>query len=90
MRMGSEIYHTLKTVLKSKALPLRSAMKAVLRPTYRPNAEALEVIVAAIEKAGYKPGEQVGLAIDAAATEMYKNGLYVLEGEGLTNQRPND
>jgi len=84
MRMGSEIYHTLKSVLKSKGLVTAIGDEGGFAPNLSSNAEALEVIVAAIEKAGYKPGEQVMLAIDAAATEMYQNGLYALEGEGLT------
>ncbi len=84
MRMGAEIYHTLKSVLKSKGLVTAIGDEGGFAPNLASNAEALEVIVAAIEKAGYKPGEQVVLAIDAAATEMYKNGVYVMEGEGLT------
>ncbi|HHV65784.1 MAG TPA: phosphopyruvate hydratase [Peptococcaceae bacterium] len=84
MRMGSEIYHTLKEVLKSKGLVTAIGDEGGFAPNLASNAEALEVIVAAIEKAGYKPGEQVVLAVDVAATEMYKNGVYVLEGEGLT------
>jgi phosphopyruvate hydratase len=84
MRMGSEIYHTLKSVLKGKGLVTAIGDEGGFAPNLASNAEALEVIVDAIQKAGYKPGEEVTLAIDAAATEMYKNGLYVLEGEGLT------
>lgn len=84
LRMGSEIYHTLKSVLKSKGLVTAVGDEGGFAPNLTSNAEALEMIVAAIEKAGYKPGEQVVLAIDAAATEMYKNGVYVMEGEGLT------
>lgn len=84
MRMGSEIYHTLKSVLKDKGLVTAIGDEGGFAPNLSSNAEALEVIVAAIEKAGYKPGEQVVLAIDTAATEMYKNGVYVLEGEGLS------
>jgi enolase len=84
MRMGSEIYHTLKSVLKSKGLATAIGDEGGFAPNLASNAEALEVIVAAIEKAGYKPGEQVVLAIDPAATEMYKNGVYVMAGEGLT------
>jgi len=84
VRMGSEIYHTLKSVLKSKGLVTAIGDEGGFAPNLSSNAEALEVIVTAIEKAGYKPGEQVVLAIDAAATEMYKNGVYVMEGEGLT------
>ncbi|MGI6450713.1 MAG: phosphopyruvate hydratase [Desulfitobacteriia bacterium] len=84
MRMGAEIYHTLKSVLKSKGLVTAIGDEGGFAPNLSSNAEAFELIVAAIEKAGYRPGEQVVLAIDAAATEMYQNGVYVLEGEGLT------
>lgn len=84
MRMGTEIYHTLKSVLKSKGLVTAIGDEGGFAPNLASNAEAFELIVSAIEKAGYKPGEQVVLAIDAAATEMYKNGVYVMEGEGLT------
>ncbi|QHA01971.1 phosphopyruvate hydratase [Dehalobacter restrictus] len=84
MRMGSEIYHTLKSVLKGKGLVTAIGDEGGFAPNLASNAEALEVIVDAIQKAGYKPGEEVMLAIDAAATEMYKDGLYILEGEGLT------
>ena len=59
-------------------------MKAALRPACRPNKDALEVILSAIEQAGYKPGEQVLLAIDAAATELYQDGKYHLAREGLS------
>ena len=82
--MGTEIYHSLKSVLKGKGLVTAIGDEGGFAPNLSSNAEALEVIVDAIEKAGYKPGEQVVLAIDAAATEMYKNGVYVMEGEGLT------
>jgi len=84
MRMGSEIYHALKSVLKSKGLVTAIGDEGGFAPNLSSNAEAFELLVQAIEKAGYKPGDQVVLAIDAAATEMYKNGVYVMEGEGLT------
>ena len=84
MRMGTEIYHTLKSVLKNKGLVTAIGDEGGFAPNLASNAEAFELIVKAIEQAGYKPGEQVVLAIDAAATEMYKDGVYVMEGEGLT------
>ena len=84
LRMGAEIYHSLKSVLKAKGLVTAIGDEGGFAPNLASNAEALTVIVDAIEKAGYKPGEQVVLAIDAAATEMYKDGRYVMEGEGLT------
>ena len=84
LRMGTEIYHSLKSVLKERGLVTAIGDEGGFAPNLASNAEALTVIVSAIEKAGYKPGEQVVLAIDAAATEMYKDGVYVMEGEGLT------
>lgn len=84
LRMGTEIYHSLKSVLKEKGLVTAIGDEGGFAPNLASNADALTVIVNAIEKAGYKPGEQVVLAIDAAATEMYKDGVYVMEGEGLT------
>lgn len=84
VRMGAEIYHSLKAVLKGKGLVTSIGDEGGFAPNLASNADALAVIVDAIEKAGYKPGEQVVLAIDAAATEMYKDGVYVMEGEGLT------
>lgn len=84
LRMGTEIYHSLKSVLKGKGLSTGIGDEGGFAPNLGSNAEALMVIVDAIEKAGYKPGEQVVLAIDAATTEMYKNGVYAMEGEGLT------
>lgn len=84
LRMGTEIYHSLKGVLKEKGLGTAIGDEGGFAPNLASNADALTVIVDAIERAGYKPGEQVVLAIDAAATEMYKEGVYVMEGEGLT------
>lgn len=84
VRMGTEIYHSLKAVLKAKGLATSIGDEGGFAPNLASNEEALSVIVDAIKKAGYKPGEQVVLAIDAAATEMYKDGVYVMEGEGLT------
>ncbi len=84
LRMGTEIYHSLKSVLKEKGLVTAIGDEGGFAPNLASNADALTVIVDAIKRAGYKPGEQVVLAIDAAATEMYKDGVYVMEGEGLT------
>jgi enolase len=84
MRMGTEIYHNLKAVLKGKGLSTAIGDEGGFAPNLNSNREALDVIVEAIKKAGYKPGEDVVLALDVAATEMYKDGVYVLAGEGLT------
>ncbi|MFA6807473.1 MAG: phosphopyruvate hydratase [Eubacteriales bacterium] len=83
LRMGTEIYHCLKSVLKEKGLATSIGDEGGFAPNLSSNVEALEVIVDAIKKAGYKPGEQVGLAIDVAATEMFENNVYNLVGEGV-------
>ncbi|MDR2736213.1 MAG: phosphopyruvate hydratase [Gracilibacteraceae bacterium] len=84
LRMGAEIYHHLKAVLKSKGLSTAIGDEGGFAPNLKSNSEALDVIVEAIRKAGYKPGEDVVLALDVAATEMFENGVYKLAGEGLT------
>ncbi len=83
LRMCAEIYHTLKKVLKDKGLATAIGDEGGFAPNLASNEEALKVIVAAIEKAGYKPGEQVALALDVAATELFENGKYNLAGEGI-------
>lgn len=84
LRMGAEIFHNLKSVLKSKGLNTAVGDEGGFAPSLKSNEEALSVIMEAIEKAGYKPGQDVFLGLDVAATEMYKDGKYVLEGEGVT------
>lgn len=81
-RMGVEIYHKLKGVLKTKGLNTSVGDEGGFAPTLVSNEEALMVIMQAIQAAGYTPGEEVALAIDAAATEFYKDGKYVFEAEG--------
>ena len=81
LRWGSEIFHTLKKVLKEKGMFTGVGDEGGFAPNLKSNQEALDVIMTAIEKAGYKPGEQIGLAIDAAASSFYENGTYVLEAE---------
>ncbi|MDO7787911.1 phosphopyruvate hydratase [Desulforamulus aquiferis] len=84
LRMGAEIFHNLKSVLKSKGLNTAVGDEGGFAPSLKSNEEALSVIMEAIEKAGYKPGQDVFLGLDVAATEMFKDGKYVLEGEGVT------
>ena len=83
LRMGAEIFHNLKSVLKSKGLNTAVGDEGGFAPNLSSNEEALKTIVEAIEKAGYKPGEEIYLALDVAATEMYdeERKVYVLEGE---------
>lgn len=82
LRMGTEVYHALKKVLKSKGLNTAVGDEGGFAPMLSSNEEALAVIVEAINAAGYKPGEQIALALDAAATEFYKDGRYVFAAEG--------
>lgn len=83
LRMNAEIYHTLKKVLKGKGLSTSIGDEGGFAPNLTSNEEALAVIVDAIKEAGYKPGEDVMLAIDTAASELYKDGKYHLTGEGV-------
>ncbi len=83
LRMGAEVYHTLKAVLKEKALATSIGDEGGFAPNLESNADALLAIVDAIQRAGYVPGEQIALALDVAATELYKDGVYHLAGEGL-------
>jgi len=84
LRMGAEVFHTLKSVLKKKGMNTAVGDEGGFAPNLGSNEEALAVIVEAIETAGYRPGEDVALAIDAAATEFYQDGKYVLAGEGVS------
>ncbi|MDR7870569.1 MAG: phosphopyruvate hydratase [Tissierellaceae bacterium] len=84
LRMGAEIFHSLKAELKAKGLNTAVGDEGGFAPNLSSNEEALSTIVQAIEKAGYKPGEDVMLALDVAASEMYDKDkkVYKLEGEG--------
>ncbi|MBC6309021.1 phosphopyruvate hydratase [Listeria sp. FSL L7-1582] len=86
LRMGAEILHNLKTVLKGKGLNTGVGDEGGFAPDLKSNEEALETIIEAIKKAGYTPGEQVKLAMDAASSEFYnrETGNYELKGEGVT------
>ncbi len=83
LRMGTEVYHALKAVLKEKSLATAIGDEGGFAPNLNSNADALLAIVDAIQRAGYQPGEQVALAIDVAATELYQDRVYYLQGEGL-------
>lgn len=84
LRVGAEVFHNLKAVLKEKGLNTAVGDEGGFAPNLSSNEEALQTIVTAIERAGYKPGEQVYLALDVAATELYRDGQYHLSGEGVT------
>jgi enolase len=78
LRWGAEIYHSLHKVLKGKGYGTNVGDEGGFAPSLKSNAEAIEVILTAIEKAGYKPGEQIGIGLDPAATELYEDGKYKL------------
>jgi len=84
LRWGAEIYHALKSVLKERGYTALVGDEGGYAPALKANSEAVEVILIAIEKAGYKAGEQVGIALDPAASELYEEetGLYNLRKEG--------
>jgi enolase len=81
LRMGAETFHNLKKVLKSKGLSTSVGDEGGFAPNLRSNEEAMEVIMQAIEAAGYRPGEDIFLALDPAASEFYENGVYELKAE---------
>ena len=82
LRAGTEIFHSLKSVLKSQGLNTAVGDEGGFAPNLRSNEEAITVIMQAIEQVGYKAGEDIHLALDCAASEFYKDGQYVLAGEG--------
>jgi enolase len=84
LRWGSEVYHALKAVLKAREYSTSVGDEGGFAPSLKANAEAIEVILEAIEKAGYAPGEQIRIALDPAASEFFEGGKYVLKKEGRT------
>jgi enolase len=84
LRWGTEVYHALHAELKNRKLGTGIGDEGGFAPRLPDNRAPLEIIVSAIERAGYKPGEQVSLALDVAATELYAKGQYRLEREGTT------
>lgn len=82
LRAGIEIFHTLKGILKSKGLSISVGDEGGFAPNLNSPEEALDLIMVAIEKTGYEPGDQVSLCLDIAATEFYSNSLYNLDGMG--------
>jgi len=85
LRMGSETFHNLKAVLKGRKLSTAVGDEGGFAPNLGSNEEALQAIVEAIEKAGYRPGEEIAIAIDAAANSFFKDGKYVLAAEKNPN-----
>ncbi|UUL83335.1 phosphopyruvate hydratase [Sphingomonas qomolangmaensis] len=84
VRCGAEIFHTLKKGLSEKGLSISVGDEGGFAPNIASATEALDFIMSSIEKAGYRPGEDVMLALDCAATEFFKDGQYLLAGEGRT------
>ncbi|MCG0239417.1 MAG: phosphopyruvate hydratase [Firmicutes bacterium] len=82
LRWGTEVFHNLKKVLAGRGLNTAVGDEGGFAPDLRSNEEALEAIIEAIQKAGYTPGKDIFLCLDAAATELYDNGKYHLKGEG--------
>jgi enolase 1/2/3 len=82
LRCGTEVFHALAGVLKKQGLATAVGDEGGFAPNLKSNEDAIKVLLEAITKAGYEPGRQVGLALDAASSEFYKGGQYVLAGEG--------
>lgn len=90
MRWGAETFHALKSVLKGKGYNTAVGDEGGFAPSCKSNEEPLQLLVEAIEKAGYKPGKDIFIAIDAASSEFYENGKYIFKkssGEQLTSQQ---
>lgn len=83
LRMGTEVYHSLKKVLRDMGLGTAVGDEGGFAPNLTSNEDSLQLIITAIEKSGYRPGEDVLLALDVAATELFSEGKYQLRGEGL-------
>ena len=81
IQMGAEVFHTLKSILKSKGLATSVGDEGGFAPNLNSNAEGVEVIIEAIQKAGYST-DQVKICLDVASSEFYENGIYKLQGEG--------
>jgi len=82
VRMGAEVFHSLKAVLKKEGLNTAVGDEGGFAPNLNTNEDAIKYIIKAIDKAGFKPGKDIYIALDPAATEFFKNGKYNLEGEG--------
>jgi enolase len=82
LRYGAEVFHALKKIIHDKGMPTAVGDEGGFAPSVANHEAAIQMILSAIEKAGFKPGEQIALGLDCAASEFYKDGQYVLEGEG--------
>ncbi len=84
LRYGAEVFHALKKILHDQGISTAVGDEGGFAPSVASHEAAIQMILQAIEKAGYVPGEQIALGLDCAASEFYKDGRYVLEGEGLS------
>jgi enolase len=84
LRMGVEVFHALKTTLHERGLSTAGGDEGGFAPNLASNEEALQMVIAGIEAAGYEPGTDVAIALDPATSELYRDGAYVLEHEGRT------
>ncbi|MFF5206642.1 phosphopyruvate hydratase [Streptosporangium sp. NPDC000396] len=84
VRMGTEVYHALKAVLKEKGYATGLGDEGGFAPNLPSNRDALDLILIAIERAGYVPGQDIALALDVAASEFHKDGVYTIDGKGLS------
>ena len=90
LKAGVEVYHTLKKRLKDKGLATNVGDEGGFAPNFTSSKEVLDEIMLSIAEAGYKPSDQISLALDAAASEFYKDGAYMIEGNSLTNTEMSD
>ncbi|HEV8119423.1 MAG TPA: phosphopyruvate hydratase [Candidatus Polarisedimenticolia bacterium] len=81
LRMGAEVFHALRDILKKRGLRSGQGDEGGWAPDLKSNAQAVEVVMSAIESAGYRPGDQVAIALDVAASELWRDGAYILEAE---------
>ncbi len=85
LRWGAEVFHKLKSLLADKGYATAVGDEGGFAPNLSSNREAIELVLAAIEAAGYRPGDEIAIALDPASSEFFENGKYVLEGEGVTH-----
>ena len=90
LKAGVEVYHILKKRLKDKGLATNVGDEGGFAPNFKSSKEVLDEIMLSIAEAGYKPSEQISLALDAAASEFHKDGVYMIEGNSLTNTEMSD
>ena len=90
LRWGAETFHALKKLLAAQGYATAVGDEGGFAPNLKSNREAIELVLRAIEAAGYRPGEQIAIALDPAASEFHRDGRYVLEGEGTVTQHRRD